>query len=547
MATIKSEAMPQAQDVSSKEDFSNSASSVVEAGRQPEEEPFAPVRNVHGMKWVLAYASLISTVLFYSLDGTIVADIQPSIVATLGESDKLPWIGVAIALGTIAILPLGKAYGIFNAKWLFLSCVTGFEVGSALCGAAPNMNALIVGRVIQGVAGCGCYSGALTYISMTTSKNERPLYLSGVVAMWGLGSVLGPIIGGAFAQSSATWRWAFYINLVVAALVAPALILCLPNINPVDMPFLQKLRTQDWVAIVVFLGGAASLTMAITFGGVTFAFQDGSEIALWTVTGVLLVVFILVTWLHPLVPAENRLYPIHLMKRLEINILQYAIFVASGAMMITLYYTPLIFQFTRSDGPLLAGVRLLPFVCLIVFFGIVNGALMPKFGYYMPWYVFGNAMILIGSALMLTIDANTSTSRIYGYTAVIGAGVGSYVTAGFAVVQALIPLADMNNAVGFMAIGQMMGQIALLSVAASLYQNIGANKLHDLLPTYSRAEVQDLTTGRQSALFQTLSPALQTQVIAEVTLAIRNVFAILVAASALGFIGSLFLKRHKLY
>jgi MFS family permease len=262
------------------------------------------------------------------------------------------------------------------------------------------MNAIIVGRVIQGVAGCGCYSGGLTYISMTTSKNERPLYLSGVVAMWGLGSVLGPVIGGAFAQSTATWRWAFYINLVVAALIAPGLIFCLPNINPMEKPFLAKLRMLDWVGTIIFLGGAACITMAITFGGVTFAFSSGSEIALWTVTGVLSVVFILVTYFHPLVAGEHRLYPVHLMKRVELNILQYAVFVASGAMMITLYYTPLLFQFTRSDGPLKAGVRLLPFVCMIVFFGIFNGALMPKLGYYMPWYVFGNAMILIGSSLM---------------------------------------------------------------------------------------------------------------------------------------------------
>lgn len=85
-------------------------------------------------------------------------------------------------------------------------------------------------------------------------------------------------------------------------------------------------------------------------GGVTFAFSSGSEIALWNTTGVLSVVVILVTYFHPLVAGEHRLYPVHLMKRMELNILQYAVFVSSGGMMITLYYTPLLFQFTRSDG-----------------------------------------------------------------------------------------------------------------------------------------------------------------------------------------------------
>ncbi|KAL4989929.1 major facilitator superfamily domain-containing protein [Aspergillus falconensis] len=225
MVTVKSEAAPHAQDVSSKEDIFSSATSSLERGRVPEEPP-TPVCNAHGIKRELAYASLISTALFYSLDGAIVANIRPSIVETLGESGKLPWIGLAIALGTIAILSLGKACGIFNAKWLSLSYVTGFEVGSALCGAAPNMNSMILGRVIQGVAGCGRCSDALTYISMIASEKERPLYLSGVVAMWRLGGCAGPHYRSAFAQSSATWRWAFHINLV-------------------EMPFLQKPKTQD--------------------------------------------------------------------------------------------------------------------------------------------------------------------------------------------------------------------------------------------------------------------------------------------------------------
>ncbi|KAL4869204.1 hypothetical protein BDV12DRAFT_196633 [Aspergillus spectabilis] len=520
-------------------------SSAVESSAESDS---AGVRTVHGIKWALAYASLISTVLFYSLDGTIVAGIQPSIIDSLGEIDKLAWIGVSVTLRAFAVLPMGKAYGVFNVRLLFLTCVTGFEIGSAICGAAPNMNIMILGRVIQGVTGCGCYSGALTYISMITTKHDRPLYLSGVLAMWGLGSVLGPVIGGAFAQSSATWRWAFYINLVVAALFAPALIFCLPDINPVNyFTFIQKLKAQDWVGTIVFLGSAARLSMAITFGGVSYAFSSGAEITLWTMAGVLLVIFILVTIFHPFVSSKNRLYPIHLMKRMELNILQYTLFVAAGALLITLYYTPLIFRFTRGDEPLMAGVRLLPFICLIVVFGFANGALMPRFGYYMPWYVVGNALILVGSSLMITINSSTSASRIYGYTSLIGAGIGSYISAAFAVVQALIPVSDVNNAVSFMTIGQMLGQITLLSIAGSLYQNIGANKLSNLLPAYTGKEIEQLMMGRDSSLFHTLSLEMQRQVVEQVTLAIRNTFAVEIAASAVGFVGSMFLGRQKLY
>ncbi|CZR65434.1 related to DHA14-like major facilitator; ABC transporter [Phialocephala subalpina] len=437
-------------------------------------------RTIRG--WFLAYSSLISTVLFYALDTTIVADIQPAILETFSETEKLPWMGVALFLGALTILPTGRAYGVVNIKWLFLSVVVVFEVGSILAGAAPDMNAFIVGRVIQGAGASGCYSGAITYISMTTTQRERPLYLSGIVATWSLGSVVGPVIGGAFAQSSATWRWAFYINPVVAAVTAPALILCLPNIDPApNLTFKEKLRTQDWICIVAFLAGSSCFTMALTFGGIVYPFNGGPEITLWTMTGVLLIAFILAAIYHPTIPKRHRLYPIHLWKSLDLTILQFAILVNAGCMVTTLYYTPLIFQFTRVDGPLLAGVRLLPFLSGMIVFSILNGALMPRLGYVMPWYVLGTALILIGAALMSTIDASTSEPRLYGYTVLIGSGCGSFFTAGFSVVQQLVPVAELSNAISFMAFGQTMGQIAILSLGGSLFQNIGLQRLRQLL------------------------------------------------------------------
>ncbi|OQE00229.1 hypothetical protein PENVUL_c056G03775 [Penicillium vulpinum] len=130
------------------------------------------------------------------------------------------------------------------------------------------MNALIVGRVIAGVGGCGVYVGGITFVALLTTDHELPLYLAGIYCVWGIGCVLGPIIGGAFAQSSATWRWGFYINLPIAALFAPAYFLCLPVIRPQpNKPFLERLRSLDWIATIVFLTGATCLSMALSFGG----------------------------------------------------------------------------------------------------------------------------------------------------------------------------------------------------------------------------------------------------------------------------------------
>ena len=189
------------------------------------------------------------------------ANIQPAINNQLGQTQDLPWVGVAYALGGISLLPWytrlnlfiqellfrlkhwyrGKAYGTFNIKSLYLSSVAIFEIGSAICGAAQSMDMMIVGRVIAGLGGNGMYTGCLTCthtrttsktafsrkkvktytmlslnvpdISLLTSTRERPLYMSGVTVVWGGGTVLGPLVGGAFAESPATWRWVSISNI----------------------------------------------------------------------------------------------------------------------------------------------------------------------------------------------------------------------------------------------------------------------------------------------------------------------------------------------
>ena len=102
----------------------------------------------------------------FALDNTIVADIQPAIVDSFGSGSvsKLPWLANAFALAAASLLlPWSKFYSTFDSKWLYILSVVLFEVGSALCGGAPNMNALIVGRAIAGIGAIGIYIGRLSW------------------------------------------------------------------------------------------------------------------------------------------------------------------------------------------------------------------------------------------------------------------------------------------------------------------------------------------------------------------------------------------------
>ncbi|KAL2171413.1 hypothetical protein VTG60DRAFT_3056 [Thermothelomyces hinnuleus] len=514
----------------------------------PDGKDAEPKRTVTGLKWFIIFTSLMSTVLLFALDNTIVATIQPSIVETFNDQSSLAWIGVSFVLGQVVILPIGKAFGMFSMKILFVVSLILFEVGSAVCGAAPNMNAIIVGRVIAGIGGAGVYVGGLTYISVLTTPNERPLYLAICMSVWGFGNVLGPIVGGSFATSPATWRWGFYINLPIAALFAPAFLFSLPNINAMpDTPFKEKMRKQDWVGIVIFTAFLACFSMAGSFGGTHYAWNSGSEIALWVMTLVLFVAFVLVTIYHPFVPGDLRLLPVHVMRTKDLILVPLQAFLVAGSMMMSIYYTPLIFQFTRGDTPLMAGVRILPLICMIVFGCLLNGVAMPKTGYYMPWFVVGNALLVAGSALMTTITPSISNSALYGYTVLLGLGIGAFQSAGVGVASALAPPPEVSNVVSVMTVVQVLGIILTLSVSGSVFTNRAIMRIISALPKIPRSEATALITGASGHFYESLNDSDRAVVVREIMSAISEAFYYLVAITAIGFITSLFLSRRKLF
>ncbi|KAK1765886.1 major facilitator superfamily domain-containing protein [Phialemonium atrogriseum] len=491
-----------------------------ETGQANSHVDAAPVdispRSIHGWKWAVAYMAMLSTTFLFALDNTIVADIQPAIVHDYGNVELLPWIGTGFALGTMAILSWGKVYGIFNIKWVYTFNILIFEVGSALCGAAPNMSALIIGRVIAGVGGSGMYSGTLTYVSVSTTMNERPAYMAGSTAVWGVGTVLGHVVGGAFSISSATWRWGFYINFVIGAAFAPAYLLLFPSIDPQPgKTSKEKREMMDWPMTAVFLAGSACFVMVITFGGSLYSWNSGALIALWTVSDIFLIVTFLLAKFHPGVSKDHRLYPAHFLKRPILMNLQLQVFLSSAIILAMTYYIPLFFQFVRGDGPLDGGIRLLPLIVFMVVVSMVNGV------------------------LMYTIHADTPNTNIYGYTILIGAGAGCYIVAGFSIVQSLVLVTDIANAVGAMTIAQDLGMVLFLAISGSIFQNTAVQKIGSALPNASPAEIMQLMTGTSSAVYMDLFESDKRVVIPQITDAMSNVWFMFLVAAALSFVCSL--------
>ncbi|KAK5000659.1 hypothetical protein LTR66_000506 [Elasticomyces elasticus] len=178
-----------------------------------------------GMKLGLITLALCLSVFLVALDNTIVATAIPRITDEFNSLADVGWYGSAYLLKIAAFqLLFGKLYTFFSIKIVYLIAIGLFELGSLVCGVAPTSSALIIGRAIAGVGSAGIFSGALIIIAHSVPLQKRPVYSGFIGSMYGIASVAGPLVGGAFTDH-ATWRWCFYINLPLGAITVGVIIL----------------------------------------------------------------------------------------------------------------------------------------------------------------------------------------------------------------------------------------------------------------------------------------------------------------------------------
>ncbi|CCD43768.1 similar to MFS multidrug transporter [Botrytis cinerea T4] len=486
----------------------------------PEQEALAS-REITGFRWALVISAISSSIFLYALDNTVVADLQHFIITRFGEVQKLPWLSVSFLLGATATnLVWVKIYTQFNAKWFYVFSVFVFELGSAICAAAPSMNAVIVGRTLCGIGGAGLYVGCMTLIAFTTTISERPLYISATGLTWGVGIVLGLVIGGAFSQSSVGWRWAFYINFLIGGVFAPV------KDARSGVPFKERAVEMDYVGIILQAGAFTMFAMAINWGGNIYPWKSGQVIGLFVGSGVCFILLSIQQSPVLLTTSARRIIPVEFVSSRTIMIL-FAVTAASGSSaFVPIYFIPIFFQYPRDDGPLDASIRLLPFIVVMVVMVFANGALMAKWGYYMPWYLFDGLLAIAGSACIYTVDLDISLSRIYGYTVIIGARVGMWLQASFSVAQAVVEPTLIGAAVGSMTLAQFAGITITLAIANS---------------------IQAAMQGSGTDFMKTLSPDQKTAVLEAIVEAIGKTHILVIAAGSLVAVLSLFMKRETLF
>ncbi|CAM3845870.1 MFS transporter [Isoptericola cucumis] len=357
--------------------------------------------------------SLMLATALVALDATIIATASATIARELGGFDQLPWLFSTYLLAQAVSTPLfGRLADVLGRKRLMLAGVGLFFLGSVLCGVAPTMELLIAGRVLQGLG-----AGAVMPVSMTIAADiytieERAKTQGYLASVWAISAVVGPTLGGVFSEFT-SWRWIFLVNVPLCALAAWMLA------RRYHEPSREGAREPiDYLGAALLAGGSTLLLLGLLEGGTRWAWGSPPSIAIFAVAALLLATFVLYgrRSRHPIVDLA-------ILRRRVVGV-STAVSLLVGVVVLGLStYVPIYAQGVLGTGPLVAGFALAAMTVGWPLSSSNAGHLYLRVGFRLTSVV-GAGLALVGTALTLLLDAQSSVVAVAGACFVIGAGMG---------------------------------------------------------------------------------------------------------------------------
>ena len=396
-------------------------------------------------------AALMLAMLLSSLGQTIFGSALPTIVGELGGVNHMTWVITAFLLGQTISLPIfGKLGDQFGRKYLFMFAIALFVVGSIIGALAQNMTTLIVARALQGVAGGGLMILSQAITADVTTARERAKYMGVMGSVFGLSSILGPLLGGWFTDGPG-WRWGLWLNVPIGiiALIAIAVLLKLPARE-------RGKVTVDWLGSIFMAIATTAFVLGVTWGGNEYEWASPMIIGLITTTLVAAIVFVFVEKraVDPLIPMglfSNRNFVLTAVAGIGVGLF----------MMGTISYMPTYLQMVHGLNPTEAGLMLIPMMIGLIGTSTVVGNIVSKTGKY-KWYPFiGMLIMILALVLLSTLTPSASLVLIGLYFFVFGFGLGCAMQILVLIVQNSFPITMVGTATGsnnfFRQIGGAVG------------------------------------------------------------------------------------------
>lgn len=340
-----------------------------------------------------------------------------------------------------------------------------FTVGSIVCAVSYNFTVMLAGRSVQGSGGGGILAMTQILITDMIPLRERGKYFSLINIVWAIGTVSGPLVGGAVASANA-WRWIFYLNLPIIAIGFVGIIAFL-ELENVHRTLKEKLVEVDYIGSVIFLPSLTSFLVGITWGGVQYAWDS------WpTVIPISLGLFgLLVFAFWEARCAKIPLLPLEIFENMDTNIAYFINFVHGIILWAVVYYMPLFFEGAKYSSPIMAGVLALPMTLTVVPCAIVVGVVAARTGYY-RWAIWiGWVLTTSGYGLLYMLCPTTTYPALVLLMLYAGIGLGLIFPAVNLAVQASVRPKNIAIAAAMTSFFRCIGQTIGVAIGGVIFQN----------------------------------------------------------------------------
>jgi EmrB/QacA subfamily drug resistance transporter len=410
---------------------------------------------------IVPFAAVVLAMLPAVLDQTILATALPVIARDLGSISDLSWVVTAYVVAAAATTPLwGRVGDRLGRKLLLEIALATFVTASALCAAAQDMTALILLRLVQGVAAGGLMTLAMASVGDLVSPRERGRYQGYIAATFAVATIVGPLLGGVLVEGPG-WRWVFLVNLPVGVVALSGLRLRLPA-PPTDRPE----RPLDAAGAALLASATTALMLVCIWGGSRYGWGSAQILGL-----IAAVVALSLALLLRERRAADPIVPFHLLRMPAVAVASSALFLGTAALFAVTVFVPLFLQTTTGATPTEAGLLLVPAMLGITVSTTLSGRSIARTGRYKRFPVAGLGLMTAALVLLAALSANPSQLATGTGLAAFGLGFGMVTQVLVTAVQNSVDRRELGMATAttgfFRALGGAAGAAVLGAVFAA--------------------------------------------------------------------------------